>query len=150
MLFPAVATTSSSSPRRQFTEAESDRPPSDIPAVPLSALRNQSSDFPEPKPKAEGSGPMGWAESGLLEKRNRRIREGFEELLAEAVRSYSSIMLSRSSSVVTEMRESRSSLGSWYLRAKGRPLRKVLERRVEISEREVWRSTTMMRVSPPT
>lgn len=73
-----------------------------------------------------------------------------ELLLLVAVRSYSSIMLSRSSSVVTEIKESRSSLGSWYLRVKGRPLRRVLERRLERSEREVWRSTTTIRVSPPT
>lgn len=90
-------------------------------------------------------------ESGLVAKRNRRMREGLmTEVAAAAVRSYSSIMFSRSSSVVTEMRESRSSLGSWYLSVKGRPFRNVFERRVERSASEVARSATMMRVSPPT
>lgn len=89
-------------------------------------------------------------ESGFVGNRNNRIREGLMDELAAVVRSYSSIMFSRSSSVVTEMRESRSSFGSWYLRVKGLPLRKVLERRVESSVSEVVRSTTTMRVSPPT
>jgi hypothetical protein len=44
-------------------------------------------------------------------------------------------MFSKSSSVVTEIRESKSSLGSWYLKMKGRPLRRVLERREESEER---------------
>lgn len=91
------------------------------------------------------------AVSGLARKRNKRRRPGFEETEV-VIRSYSSNMLSRSSSVATEMRESRSSLGSWYFRVKRRPLRRVRERREERAEREElpWRSTTTMRVSPPT
>jgi len=67
-----------------------------------------------------------------------------------AVRLYSLIMFSRSSSMVTEMRESRSSLGSWYLSVKGLPFRKVFERRVERVASDVACSDTMMHVSPPT
>lgn len=65
--------------------------------------------------------------------------------------------------MVTEINESRSSDGSWYLRVNGGKetdwdearededwdLIRVLVRRVVRSTREVWRSTTTMRVSPP-
>lgn len=69
-------------------------------------------------------------DSGLDGKRKRRRRDDLaEELLFS--RSYSSIILSRSSSVVTEIKESRSSFGSWYLRVKLASLlsSRVLERR---------------------
>uniref|UniRef100_A0A0A9HS90 Uncharacterized protein n=1 Tax=Arundo donax TaxID=35708 RepID=A0A0A9HS90_ARUDO len=65
------------------------------------------------------------------------------------MRSYSSTRLSRSSSVETEMRESRSSLGSWYLRVKGQPPRSDRERRAWTSARDALRSTATIRVSPP-
>ena len=51
--------------------------------------------------------------------------------------------------MVTEIKESRSSLGNWYLSVKERPLSSVLERRVMREEREEVRSRAMMRVSPP-
>nr|KYP65550.1 hypothetical protein KK1_011793 [Cajanus cajan] len=59
-------------------------------------------------------------------------------------------MLSRSSSVVTVMRLSRSSLGSWYLSVKGLPLRMVRESFAHRSFNDEWRSTTTILVSPPT
>lgn len=91
------------------------------------------------------------SESKLHENMNRRRREVLEAGLAEELRrSYSSTMFSRSSSVVTEMRESRSSFGSWYLSENDFPERRVLDRRRQRSERVVCLSTRMIRVSPPT
>lgn len=65
-------------------------------------------------------------------------------------RSYSSIMFSTSSSVVTVIRASRSSLGSWYLTVR-LVLLAILESLLRREEKEVvlrWTATT--RVSPPT
>jgi hypothetical protein len=79
------------------------------------------------------------------------MREGLGEF---SMRSSSSIMLWRSSSVVMEMRESRSSFGSWYLREKGvigLLLKRVLERWDVREERVVvvWWGREIKRVSPP-
>ncbi|KAJ9562343.1 hypothetical protein OSB04_007503 [Centaurea solstitialis] len=85
--------------------------------VPFNASENQDSDF--------GSSSRDPTDSGRVEKRNNLMRAGVGEA---AMRSCSSIMLLRSSSVVMEMRASRSSFGSWYLRAKGRFPYRVRER----------------------
>lgn len=55
-------------------------------------------------------------DSSFVGKRNKRSREDLLPAEDEFNLSYSSIMFSRSSSVVTEINESRSSEGSWYLR----------------------------------
>jgi hypothetical protein len=107
---------SSSRPRRQLTEAESVEIPLGIPSrepemALLRASTNQFSDFEESSSRE----PSEDEDSGLAGKRKRRIREVREDPPPEevaAMRSYSSTRLSRSSSVETEMRESRSSLGS--------------------------------------
>ncbi|EYU40821.1 hypothetical protein MIMGU_mgv1a026079mg [Erythranthe guttata] len=148
----AFPTESSSNPRRQLTEEDSENPRSLAPAdrglaLQLRALKNQSSDLVD----AVSTRICSMLDE-VLGKRKRRRRPGFaapptEELLQR--RSYSSTIFSRSSSVVTEIKESRSSLGIWYLREKDWLWRRVLERRWWRSEREVWRSITMIRVSPP-
>lgn len=139
--------TSSSSPRRQFTEEDSDKTLVEVEVPPLRAFRNQSSDLVE----LSISDSIDEIVSDFAGKRNNRSRDvlvlPFE---LEMMRSYSSIMFSRSSSVVTEIKESSSSLGSWYLSEKGRPFRSVFERRRDRSESEEWRSVTTIRVSPPT
>ncbi|GMP32995.1 hypothetical protein CsSME_00006509 [Camellia sinensis var. sinensis] len=122
--------------------AESDSPLGSKPA-PFSASTNHVSDL-----ASSSREPIEAAVSGLARKRNRRRRAVFNGVVG-VMRSYSSIMFSRSSLVVTEMRESSSSLGSWYLRVKWRLLRSVQERREERSKREEWRSITTMRVTPP-
>lgn len=80
---------------------ESAETPLRIKFTPLSASQNHDSVFGSLKPDP--------SDSDLAGKRNSRIREGAGRVLC------SSIMLVRSSSEVTEMRESRSSPGSWYL-----------------------------------
>lgn len=84
-------------------------------------------------------------------KRKNRMREDVGEAEDER-RSYSSTILQKSSSEETEMRESRSWLGSWYLRRKlWDPLRRDLEiwEKREERESEVFRGMEIMRVSPP-
>jgi len=80
--------------------------------------------------------------------KKNRSREGVP---APARRSYSSIMLARSSSVEMEIKESRSWLGNWYLRLNGLPFIRDFERCVVRVEREyaLRRSIATMRVSPP-
>jgi hypothetical protein len=144
---------SSSRPRRQFTEAESVEIPLGMPSrepemALLRASTNQFSDLEESSRRE----PREEEDSGLAGKRKSRIREVREDPPPEeeaAMRSYSSTRLSRSSSVETEMRESRSSLGSWYLSVKGRPPSSDRERRAWTSASVAWRSTATIRVSPP-
>ncbi|KAG9143855.1 hypothetical protein Leryth_011506 [Lithospermum erythrorhizon] len=57
--------------------------------------------------------PMEVVVSGFTRKRNKRIRAGFTGAV-DIILSCSSIIFSKSSSVVTEMSESSSSFGSWY------------------------------------
>jgi hypothetical protein len=144
---------SSSRPRRQLTEAESVEMPRGMPSrepdmALLRASTNQFSDLDESSRRE----PTEEEDSGFAGKRKIRIREVREDPLPEEVeplRSYSSMRLSRSSSVETEMRESRSSLGSWYLRVKGLPPRSDRERRAWTSASDACRSTATIRVSPP-
>jgi hypothetical protein len=144
---------SSSRPRRQLTEAESVEIPRGMPSKEpemalLRASTNQVSDLEESSRRE----PSEEEDSGLAGKRKRRIREVREDPPPEevaATRSYSSTRLSRSSSVETEMRESRSSLGSWYLSVKGWPARSDRERRAWTSASEAFLSTATIRVSPP-
>lgn len=119
--------------------------PSDNPLliiiVLFNASLNQDSDF--------GSSNNDPTDSGRVGKRNNLIRDGVGEL---TIRSCSSNMLCRSSSVVIEIKESRSSLGSWYLSVNGRLLYRVRERwwvSDEMVAAVVRRSTATMRVSPP-
>lgn len=58
------------------------------------------------------SDPIDDPESGFDGKINIRRRDDLMFLMQELRRSYSSIMFSRSSSVVIEIKESRSSFGS--------------------------------------
>ena len=109
-------------------------------ALLLSASKNHDSDF--------GSWRTDPGESGLEGKRNNRMREG----VGVAGRlSYSSNILRRSSSVVSEIRESRSWCGSWYLRVNWYGIWRVWESWVVRAERlaVARRSTATMRVSPP-
>ena len=77
---------------------------------------------------------MSLRRAGLGEERHRR--------------SYSTIMWSRSSSLVTEMRASRSSPGSWYLKQTSAPaMEKSFAAR---AGNLMWRSTARIFVSPPT
>lgn len=123
--------------------AESDNPLGSNPA-PFNASTNHVSDF-----ASSSNDPMEAAVSGFDRNKNNLNLAGFVEGLDAFNRSYSSTMLSRSSSVETDTSESRSSLGSWYLRLNWRPLRRVVERRQQRSASEVWRSATTIRVSPP-
>nr|GMD51985.1 hypothetical protein Iba_chr11bCG7570 [Ipomoea batatas] len=75
-------------------------------AVLLNASENHDSAFGSRNPDP--------SDSDLTGKRNNRMREGLGEI-DEAMRSCSSSMFWRSSSVVTEMSESRPSSGSWLL-----------------------------------
>ncbi|KAJ0815135.1 hypothetical protein HanPSC8_Chr17g0794021 [Helianthus annuus] len=70
-------------------------------------LRNQSSDFVADS----NTDPIDETDSGLTGNRNNRIRED-DVMFKLFNRSYSSIIFSRSSSVVTEINESRSSFGN--------------------------------------
>lgn len=85
----------------------------------------------------------------VREKRKRRKRAGLGE--ERERRSYSIIMWWRSSSLVTEIKASRSSPGSWYL--KNVVVVVELEREESFAVRVgnlMWRSTARILVSPAT
>jgi hypothetical protein len=137
-----------------LTDAESVEIPRGMPSKEpemalLRASTNQVSDL-EVSSRRE---PREEEDSGLAGKRKSRIREVREDPPPEeevaATRSYSSTRLSRSSSVETEMSESRSSLGSWYLSVKGWPESRERESRAWTSASVAFRSTATIRVSPP-
>ncbi|GER43268.1 RING/U-box superfamily protein [Striga asiatica] len=65
-------------------------------------------------------------------------------------RSYSCIMCSRSSSLVTEMRASRSSPGSWYLNEMPSPPSHMADSLANRAANRMPRSTARIFVSPPT